>query len=317
MVKITAIVPIYNSEKYLENCLDSLLNQTLKEIQVILINDGSTDNSQEIINKYVKNYPSIFNSFSQKNLGQAAARNLGLKYATGKFISFVDSDDYLELNAYEKAYNFATSNKLDIVCFNLFEENNNIKKVSSYYRFINYPNDIKYILNETSPVNKIIKKSLIEKNNISFVENHIYEDLELIPKLALYTNKIGFLDECLYNYVIHENSTMRQDKYNLKLNSIYFVTNSLKNSFKNTKYEKELEYIFIEHLLHGAVLRYLKYPEGKKDIQKISNIMKTNFPNWEKNIYYKKQNIKYKIVCKLAYYKKINLLKRILKIRSY
>ena len=87
-------------------------------------------------------------------------------------------------------------------------------------------------------------------------------------------------------------------------------------SFENTKYTKELEYIFIEHLLHGATLRYLQYPEGKNDIEKISNIMKTNFPNWNKNIYYKKQSIKYKIVCELAYYKKINLLKKILKIRS-
>lgn len=313
MIKITAIVPIYNSEKYLETCLNSLLNQTLKEIEVILINDGSIDKSQKIIDKYVSNYPLIFKSFSQNNLGQASARNLGLKHATGEFISFVDSDDYLELNAYEKAYNYSVSNELDIVCFNFFEEKNNVKKISSYYKLNDYSNDIKYILNETSPVNKIIRRSLIEKNNICFTENYIYEDLELIPKLVLYTNRIGFLDDCLYNYVLHENSTMRQEKYNSKLDSIYFVVNSLKKSFENTKYTKELEYIFIEHLLHGAVLRYLKYPEGKKDIEKISDIMKKDFPKWSKNIYYKKQNIKYKIICILAYNKKIKLLKILLR----
>ncbi len=316
MVKISAIIPVYNSEKYLKRCIDSLLNQTLKEIEIILINDGSTDNSQVIIDDYAKKFPSIFKIFSQPNHGQASARNLGLKCATGEFISFIDSDDYLELTAYEEAYNFSISNNLDIVCFNFFEENNNIKKVSSYYKFNNYPNDIKYVLNETSPVNKIIRKSLISKNNIKFMENYIYEDLELIPKLVLYTNKIGFLNKCLYNYVIHENSTMRQLKYTQKLNSIYFVTDSLMKSFENTKYTKELEYIFIEHLLHGAALRYLQYPEGKEDIEKIANIMKNNFPSWDKNIYFKKQNIKYKIVCKLVYYKKINLLKKILKIRS-
>lgn len=316
MVKISAIIPVYNSEKYLKRCIDSLLNQTLKEIEIILINDGSTDGSQEIIEAYVKKFPLIFKAFSQSNHGQAFSRNLGLKYATGEFISFIDSDDYLELNAYEEAYNYSLSNNLDIVCFNFFEENNSIKKVSSYYKFNNYPNDVKYILNETSPVNKIIRKTLILENNIKFMENYIYEDLELIPKLVLYTNKIGFLDKCLYNYVIHENSTMRQLEYTQKLNSIYFVTDSLMKSFENTKYTKELEYIFIEHLLHGATLRYLQYPEGKNDIEKISNIMKTNFPNWNKNIYYKKQSIKYKIVCELAYYKKISLLKKILKIRS-
>lgn len=313
MVKISAIVPVYNSEKYLETCLNSLLNQTLREIEVIIVNDGSTDSSQEIIDKYVRDYPLIFKNFLQSNSGQASARNLGLKHATGEFISFVDSDDYLELNAYEKAYNFSTLNKLDIVCFNFFEEIDNVKKISSYYKFKNYPNDIKYILNETSPVNKIIRTSLIKENHITFMENYIYEDLELIPKLALYTNKIGFMNDCLYNYVIHKNSTMRQEKYNSKLDSIYFITTSLKKSFENTKYAKELEYIFIEHLLHGAVLRYLKYPEGKKDIEKISDIMKKDFPKWSKNIYYKKQNIKYKIICILAYNKKIKLLKILLR----
>lgn len=316
MVKISAIIPVYNSEKYLKRCIDSLLNQSLKEIEIILINDGSTDGSQKIIEAYAKKFPSIFKTFLQSNHGQASSRNFGLKYATGEFISFIDSDDYLELSAYEEAYDFSVSNNLDIVCFNFFEENNNVKRVSSYYKFKNYPNDIKYVLNETSPVNKIIRKSLIDNNNIRFTENCIYEDLELIPKLVLYTNKIGFLDKCLYNYVIHENSTMRQTSYNPKLNSIYFVIDSLKKSFENTKYTKELEYIFIEHLLHGAVLRYLQYPEGESDIEKISNIMKANFPNWYKNIYYRKQSIKYKIVCKLAYYKKINLLKKTLKIRS-
>ena len=90
MVKISAIIPVYNSEKYLKRCIDSLLNQTLKEIEIILINDGSTDNSQKIIDDYSKKFPSIFKTFSQPNHGQASARNLGLKYATGEFISFID-----------------------------------------------------------------------------------------------------------------------------------------------------------------------------------------------------------------------------------
>ncbi len=316
MCKLSIIVPIYNTEKYLSRCLDSLIHQTLDNIEIILINDGSTDNSQEIINKYLNTYPSILKSFTQNNSGQACARNLGIKNSMGEFIAFVDSDDYVELDAYKKSYKYATENNLDIVCFNFYEEKNNIKQKSSYYKFDNYNNVVKYILNETSPCNKIIRKDLFEKNNIKFVENYIYEDLELIPRLALYTNKIGFLNDYLYNYVIHENSTMHQKKYNTKLDSIYFVAESLKNNFKNTKYNKELEFLFIEHLLHGAVLRYLEYEEGNSDIEKISNIIKSDFPNWRKNIYYKEQNIKYKIICELAYYKKIKILKKILKNRG-
>ena len=313
MYKVSVIVPVYNTEKYLKKCLDSLVHQTLKEIEIILINDGSTDNSQKIIDEYVLKYPKLFKVFSQKNSGQAVARNLGIKNSKGEFIAFADSDDYLEIDAYEKAYNYAVKNNLDIVCFKFYEDKNGIRKKSSYELFKTYDKNLKYILNETSPCNKIIKNDLLKNNKIKFIENYIYEDLELIPKLALYTDKIGFLDEYLYNYVIHNDSTMRQKNYNQKLDSIYFVMDSLKNNFKNSKYTKELEFLFVEHLLHGGVLRYLEYKEGNKDIEKISDIIKENFPNWKKNVYYKKQNIKYKIICTLAYNKKIKLLKKILK----
>lgn len=313
MTKLSVIVPVYNSEKYLEKCLESLVNQTLEEIEIIIVNDGSTDNSQKIIDKYIDKYPTKIKALVQKNSGQAVARNLGIKNANGEFIAFVDSDDYVEKDAYEKAYNYAVENSLEIVCFNFWEEKGNEKKESGYYNFENRNVDIKYILNETSPWNKIINRNLIIENNINFMENYIYEDLELIPRLVLYTNKIGFIDECLYNYVLHDNSTMRQKKYNEKLNSIYFVMESLKKNFENTKYNRELEYIYIEHLLHGAVLRYLEYDEGINDIKKISGIMKENFPRWRKNIYYKQKNIKYKIICELAYRNKIKLLKMLLK----
>lgn len=312
MYKISVIVPIYNAEKYLEKCLNSLINQTLQDVEILLINDGSSDNSQNIIDKYQSSSLNI-KSFYQKNAGQAAARNLGIKNSTGEFIAFVDSDDYLELTAYEKAYNYAIKKNLDIVCFKFYEEINQIKNESNYYNFENSNTNIKYILNETSPCNKIIKRNLLKKYQLEFIEDYIYEDLELIPRLALYTDKIGFLNEYLYTYVIHENSTMRQKKYNKKMDSIYVVMDSLKKSFGNSKYNKELEFIFIEHLLHGAVLRYLDYEEGNKDVENISRIMKENFPNWKKNIYYKEKNIKYKIICTLAYHKKINLLKKLLK----
>lgn len=314
MAKISIIVPVYNSEKYLSKCLDSLVNQTLQDIEIIIINDGSTDNSQNIIDNYVQNYSNKIKNFSQQNAGQASARNFGIKIAKGEFIAFADSDDYLELDAYEKAYTFAIQNNFDIVSFNFWEENEGNKYKSSYYRFTDVEPNIKYVLNETCPWNKIIRTNLFTQNNIKFLDNYIYEDLELIPRLILYTDKVGFLDsEYLYNYIIHPSSTMRQNSYTSKLSNIYFVMEQLKNNFQNTKYTKELEFIFIEHLLHGATLRYLNYSEGNKDIEKISNIMKENFKNWQKNEYYKSQSLKYKIICKLAYHKKTGILKFLLK----
>ena len=102
MVKVSIIVPIYNTEKYLIKCLDSLVNQTLTDIEILLINDGSTDNSQKIIDEYVKKYPNICRCFRQENSGQACARNVGINSARGDFIAFVDSDDYVDITAYEK-----------------------------------------------------------------------------------------------------------------------------------------------------------------------------------------------------------------------
>ena len=105
--KISVIVPIYNVEEYLEKCLDSLVNQTLKDIEIILINDGSPDNSEEIVNKYLKKYKEKIIYHKKENEGQGIARNYGINLAKGEFISFVDSDDYVDKTMFEKLYNKA------------------------------------------------------------------------------------------------------------------------------------------------------------------------------------------------------------------
>ena len=313
MPKISIVVPIYNSEKFLTTCIDSLVNQSLKDIEILLINDGSTDDSQKIVDEYVKKYPDMCKSFIRKNSGQAASRNFGINHSNGDYVFFVDSDDYLEYNACEIAYNYAIRNDLDILCFDFYEEyENKIEKASSYYFFNEYQRNKKYILNETAVWNKVIRRELLKKNKLFFMEDYIYEDLELIPRLVLYTNKIDFISEKLYHYVVHQNSTMRPTEYSEKMKNIFIVMDKLYENFKNTEYQKELEYIFIEHLLHAASLRFFVYEEGKKNIYQIVNIMKTRFPNWRKNEYYKKKGFKYRIICELFYLKKFSILNIIL-----
>lgn len=311
MPKISVIIPVYKSENYLEKCFDSILGQTLGDIEIVVVNDGSPDNSQQIIDRYKENYPGVFKTFIQENKGQAAARNFGLQHAVGEFIAFVDSDDYVETNAYKTSYSYAKENDLDIVCFGMYEVKGE-DRVPVDYRYVTIDDSkLGYILNEASPCNKIIKRSIFADNDLRFTEKRIYEDLELIPQLALYTDKIGYVNECLYNYVIHQGSTMRQETYNPKLACIFDVANTLKEKFFDTDYRTELEFLYIEHLLHSAVLRFLKYEEGKKDIEKISDLMKDTFPKWRNNKYYKMQHWKYKVMCNLAYNKAIPMLKRI------
>ena len=124
--KISIIIPIFNTEKYLKTCLNSVLNQTLKEIEIICINDGSTDNSLKIIEEYASKDKRI-KFISQKNNGVSYARNKGLEIATGEFIGFVDSDDYASKNFFEKLYNSALKTNSDIACGEIVKIENNKK----------------------------------------------------------------------------------------------------------------------------------------------------------------------------------------------
>lgn len=313
-IKISIIVPIYNTEKYLKKCLDSLVNQTLKEIEVILINDGSSDDSQKIIDNYVKKYSNC-KSKTINNSGQAIARNIGINEANGEYLMFVDSDDWLKKDACKKLYDASNYGEIDIVCGKILKVENNVTIKLQDYKI---ENEIKrYLIGETGPCAKIIKKSLIVENKLLFPKLKAYEDISIVPVWGLYANKIKYINEDIYNYLIHEGSTMKQLEYNEKLEHIFPSLENLKRLFEKNKkiniYHSELEWIYIEHLLHAASLRFFKFDNYENNIEKIDTIMKSTFPHWKNNKYYKKQNIKYKIICNLFYYKKYKILDKLLK----
>ena len=131
MVKVSLIVPVYNTEMFLKKCLESIISQTLKEIEIIIVNDGSTDNSQKIIDDFSKK-DSRIKAFYKENEGLSSARNLGLEKAKGKYIWFIDSDDYImKPYACEKLYNFSEENNLDIAVCNYVQESS--KRKRNYY----------------------------------------------------------------------------------------------------------------------------------------------------------------------------------------
>ena len=316
MPKISIIIPVYNTAAYLPKCLDSILAQTFDDYEVILVNDGSVDNSQDVIDGYTARYPEKFFALRQKNSGQGTARNAGLQIAKGEFISFVDSDDYLHPDALRIIYKTAAEQSLDIVCFNFFSEKDG--QVHPHgCSFAHSDNIVKqYILSEVSPCNKLIRRKLLAENNLFFSEGRIYEDLELIPQFALHTDKIALLPDRLYYYLIRNGSTMQQTHYNPKLNSIFPVMETMKARFAGSAYMRELEYLFIIHFLHDAYLRFLPFRKGEESLRKISRIMKETFPHWYRNKYYKTIGIKYKIVCILAYWGQIKLLRWLLKVQT-
>ncbi len=309
MAKVSVIVPVYKTEDYLCKCLDSLVNQTLVDIEIIVVNDGSPDGSQSIIDRYTEKYPGLVKSLIKENGGLSDARNFGLGYVTGEYIAFVDSDDYVELDAYEKAYRHATEHDLDIVYFSRYDVTSKGRRAVSCMSKRSEDVRIDYILSAVSACFGIFKAEFWLKNDFKFATGLFYEDLELIPRLALYTDKLDYLDVPLYNYIIHDGSIMNQAKYNPKLKSIFTVMENLKKGFEGSGFIEELEFLHIEQLLHSATLRFLPFKEGEKDIAQIVDIIRQSYPKWHKNKYYKQQSWKYRLVCRLAYSRQIFLLK--------
>ena len=312
MVKVSVIVPVYNVEKYLGKCLDSLVNQTLKEIEIIVVNDGSPDNSQKIIDKYAKKYKNI-KAYKKENGGLSDARNYGIKKANGKYIAFVDSDDYVSVNMMEVMYNKAISDNLDIVVCDTI----NVYSAREQYLISNYnysDDNIKnYLVAPPMACVRLYNYNLFD--DMEFKKNIYYEDLELIPKFVNKTSKIGFINEGLYYYLQRDGSIMKQAAWNDKLLDIFKVLDSnYKELYK--KYPDEIEYMYITHLLRTASLRFLEYKGGSKHLSMIRKVIDDKFPNWRKNLYYKKSSNKLRLLCVLAYYKQIFMLKIIKKITN-
>lgn len=206
-IKVSVIVPVYNCEKYIEECIKSLLGQTLNECEFIFVNDGSTDKSCEIIKKYQK-IDNRIKLINQKNSGVSVARNIGLKNAIGQYVGFVDADDYIQFNYYETLYDVAIKNNCDVVICNWKSQANTLNlpfkknKVldKRYIKENIYPYFIQYE-GMNSVWNKIFKSELIKKNNIEFPnEIKLGEDAIFNIKAFSYLNNCLYLDYSGYFY---------------------------------------------------------------------------------------------------------------------
>lgn len=306
MKKVSIIVPVYNVEKYLERCLKSLVDQTLKDIEIIIVNDGSIDGSQIIIDKYKSKYPDMIKSFYIKNGGAAKARNYGLNYVTGEYIGFVDSDDYISEEMFEKLYNKAKEKEADIVCCNYYrvidEEkfnkksfgNNKILKEDLFDKNIYEAN----LLFDEVPYlwNKIFKTEIIKDNNFKFFDDlRIYEDLLFTYQAFSKANKISRVEDALYYYMVSRQESLTHVLTEKRFD-IFKVTEKLVKYYKEiNKYEEvkdALLYVVLKHIYVVLEKRTLKQEKKLKlkYINKVFTFLDKEFPNWKDNMYFDLQN---------------------------
>lgn len=206
--KISVIIPAYNVEKYIRRCLDSLVNQTYENMEIIVVNDGSTDRTSEFIHEYAERFPEMVFVYDRENGGQAEARNFGLAKATGEYIGFVDSDDFVSAVMYERLYAEAEENGCDLVTCGYYgceEESGEISVYQTGYRgMFNqsiYENPEILRRNSPYPWNKLYTRELLERTGFQFRRGMIFEDLCAVFPLFLDVKKVGRVHEKLYYYM--------------------------------------------------------------------------------------------------------------------
>lgn len=317
MPKVSIIVPIYNVEMYIEKCLETLVNQTLKDIEIILVNDGSKDSSAEIAKKYLEKYPEKIIYLEKENGGLSDSRNYGLPHAKGEYIAFLDSDDYVEENMYEEMYELAKKEDSDMVQCNFYWEypDKNKKKIGELKQYSNKKEML--VKTRVEAWNKLIKREILVKNpEIRFPKGLRYEDVEFTYKLIPYVEKISILNKPFIHYIQRGNSI--SNTQNERTKEIFDVLDNVIKYYKEKnlyeEYKEQLEYVYVKTVLCRSLLRMVKINDKAIKSQLLKRTwenVNTKFPEWKKNpilkknkslkdLYLKTTNkITYKIYCKI------------------
>jgi glycosyltransferase involved in cell wall biosynthesis len=275
MPKITVIIPIYNAELYLERCIDSIVNQSFKDIELICVNDGSTDNSEQIIKKYQDKHNNII-LISKKNKGVSAARNIGLERSNSDYIYFVDADDWLSPDCLESIYNAAISSQADIIYFNAnIYKNNTLINYYNLKRLKSIKNkDLLFKMMIHAVWNKLYKKEFLLKNDIKFPvgikssEDNIFNEM-----CHFHAPKYFILDKKLYNYNEFNLGAITSNLINTCFNEIEsfrYIINTAEFKHSNNSLKKVMLQRHIRGLLcYTKRIETSNTKEIKEEIKKL------------------------------------------------
>lgn len=265
---VSIIIPVYNTEEYLEECLDSLRNQTLKDIEIICIDDASNDNSSEILNYYVNMDDRIKLLKNKFNQGQSISRNRGLEIATGEYVTFLDSDDLMQRDAYEKLYKFAHDYNHDLVVFDAVRFNDEMIEWKSvlhtkagYDRVYTKTNvfEHKNLIYDTS-ISKFIKNDFIKRNNFKFLENVLYEDLLFSMQVLCASVNLGVYPDVKYYWRVrygYKKSVTQSVSEIKNLKDRMTIINKILKLLNSNSRNRSLLNIFYQKLVEIDIIQFI------------------------------------------------------------
>lgn len=284
MIRVSIIVPVYNVEQYLDKCLHSLVNQTLEEIEIIVVNDGSTDGSQKIIDLYKQN--SKVKAYTKQNGGLSDARNYGMQFANGEYIGFVDSDDFVDFDMFEHMYDKAKQDNSDIVECNLRHTYPNSEDIEIGKEI--YDKKEMIMVGRSVVWNKIYRREWLLNTKVIFPVGLIYEDVEFFIKLVPYIKVYSYVEPAFIHYV--QRNTSLNNSSTLKTLDILKVLTNIKSFYIENghydEYKEALEFLFTRILLCSSFFRMSRIYNAKdrKEALKLNwKLLADHYPNWRKN----------------------------------
>ena len=295
-MKLSVIVPVYKAEEYLRECADSILSQTMDNLELILINDGSPDCSEAIMREYAEKYPQKVRTLSIDNGGQGRARNFGIEMAKGDYLAFIDSDDYLERNAFELMLNAAEKENADIVVCDMEKRWDDGRHEYVKAALQEHP-----LASAGSSSNKIFRRSLV--GDIRFPVGLWYEDFEFSAKLLMLSKKTVFVDKPLYIYRCGQESTMNNNN-SLKNLDIITVMENIRMFSEKCLDRDGYEFMLINHVLVDSIKRIaMQSGEGKDEIiKKLRQYVRDNIPKLRECKSYRDESRNRRIVMRLNYH---------------
>lgn len=309
-MKLSVVVPVYKAEKYLRECVDSILGQSMSDLELILINDGSPDGSQAIIEEYVSRYPDKVKTLTVDNGGQGRARNFGIDMARGEYLSFIDSDDYLEPDALEIMISAADENKADIVVCDMEKRWDDGRREYVRAALQSHP-----LASAGSSSNKIFRRALV--GDIRFPVGVWYEDFEFSAKLLMLSGKTVFVDKPLYIYRCGQESTMNNNNSEKNLDIITVMENI--REFSESCLDRDgYEFMLLNHVLVDSVKRIAAQTGAGKNeiIGKMREYVRKNIPSLRSCKSYRDESRGRRIVMWLNYHGLENVSLALLKLKN-